>query len=110
MQCLKTGKPVENVELFVAKNGRHGIEAAGKIQPQVILLDMNLPDIPGEEVVRVIKSQGQLKDIPVMAVTANALQDDIEKAVNMGLEDYITKPIHFETFLHKLARILNGKK
>ncbi|MEC0664430.1 hypothetical protein P8864_00435 [Priestia flexa] len=46
----------------------------------------------------------------LMAVTANALQDDIEKAVNMGLEDYITKPIHFETFLHKLARILNGKK
>ena len=102
--------PYNNVELFIAKNGRQGIEAIQTIHPKVILLDMNLPDISGEEVVKAIKSQDQLKDIPVIAVTANALQGDVEKAVSMGIEEYITKPIHIETFLHKLARILNVKK
>ena len=76
-------------------------------RPDLILMDIKLPDISGLEVTRLLKSDDDLKDIPVIAVTAFAMNGDEEKFRQGGCEGYIAKPVSLPTFLDTIANFLN---
>ena len=83
-------------KLLHAPNGIKGVEIAEAEPVELILLDINLPDIDGYEVARRLRSNSkvELKTVPIIAVTANALKGDAEKALDAGCDVYMSKPIN----------------
>ena len=80
--------------LLWATTGLNGLEQAGTQKPDLILLDINLPDIDGYEVARRLKADPNLRTIPIIAITANALKGDADKALAAGCDVYMSKPIN----------------
>jgi two-component system cell cycle response regulator DivK len=89
--------------VIVATNGAQGIAMASSEQPDLILMDLTLPDIDGEEATRRIKADPATKRIPVIALTANAMAGDKEKALAAGCDDFDTKPVDMPRLLEKIA-------
>ncbi len=87
-----------DVRLISAKDGRAGIELALQQLPDVILMDVNLPGISGVTAMTILASDARTAHIPVVAVSANAMQRDIEKGLAAGFFRYLTKPIRFTSF------------
>ncbi len=94
------------IQLISAKNGKEGIQLAEKNIPHLILMDINLPGDSGIEVFRKLKLAKATQNIPVMAVTANAIKNDIEQALDEGFVDYVTKPFEIKYLLEKIGNIL----
>ncbi|MFT5716572.1 MAG: PAS domain S-box-containing protein [Oleiphilaceae bacterium] len=92
-----------------AENGKLGIETAKKYIPTIILLDINLPDMNGFEVLKALKMFDQTKDIPVIAVSANAFPEDINCALKQGFDDYITKPFEYNQLAAKVSSFIDGR-
>jgi CheY-like chemotaxis protein len=88
--------------LLSAVNGNLGIEIARTDQPDVILMDINLPGINGFEVLKILRSDPATAHIPVIAVSANAMQRDIDRGLKAGFFRYITKPIRVDEFMEAL--------
>jgi PAS domain S-box-containing protein len=82
-----------DVKLHVAVDGASGVERANALRPELILLDMQLPDFDGFEVLRRLRSRAETARIPCIAVSANAMPKDIEKALQAGMSGYWTKPL-----------------
>jgi PAS domain S-box-containing protein len=97
---------IPEFSLYKAKTGMEGINIANESNIDLILLDMNLPDYCGCEVLDLLKANPQTSDIPVFALSANAMQEDIDHALAKGFNKYITKPIDIHSFLNE---ILNHK-
>lgn len=95
-------------EVVVAMDGRQAITDAGTVKPDLILMDMSLPNIDGWEATRRIKQDPATAEIPIIALTAHAMSGDREKALTVGCNDYETKPIEFKRLLDKMARLLAG--
>jgi len=91
---------------LAAVNGSDGIEVAVKQQPNLILLDINLPDLNGFEVLQKLREHSELTNTPVVAVSANAMQHDIDKALNADFFDYVSKPIDVSLLLNIIKKIL----
>jgi two-component system cell cycle response regulator DivK len=91
--------------VVVATNGAQGIAMASSEQPDLILMDLTLPDIDGEEATRRIKADPATKRIPVIALTANAMAGDKEKALAAGCDDFDTKPVDMPRLLDKIAAL-----
>ena len=89
------------------KDGREVVKLAQENRPDLILMDIQLPEISGLEVTKVIKADDELKDIPVIAVTAFAMKGDEEKIREGGCEGYIAKPISVPSFLETVAKFLS---
>src|SRR5215467_4341773 len=83
----------DEYEILTAVDGAAGIEVAEREQPDLILMDLSLPVVDGWEATRRIKATPGLKTIPIIALTAHAMQGDEEKARACGCDDYLTKPI-----------------
>ncbi|HEY3910869.1 MAG TPA: response regulator [Stellaceae bacterium] len=90
------------------RNGVEALALARQHRPDLILMDIQLPEVSGLEVTRWIKEDASLRTIPVIAVTAFAMKGDREKMCNGGCEDYIAKPISVRSFLHTIERFLSG--
>lgn len=88
-------------------DGREAIRLAQEHHPDLILMDIQLPEISGLEVTKMLKADDELKDIPVIAVTAFAMKGDEEKIREGGCEGYIAKPISVPAFLETVAKFLN---
>ncbi|MBD3224896.1 MAG: diguanylate cyclase [Caldithrix sp.] len=97
-------------QYYEAKTGIQGIKLAHAHQPDLILIDLRLPDIQGYEVTTHLKSFQSLKDTPIIALTADTLQKTKNLVLTAGCEGYITKPINVNEFLFKLDEYLAGKK
>ncbi len=95
------------VELFFATDGQKGLDLAETIAPDLVLLDIHLPDIDGYQVLTKLKSKSLTKEIPVIAISANAMASDLEKARNAGFIDYMTKPIDVKEFTKTIHEILD---
>jgi len=89
--------------VIVATSGAQGVVMANSEQPDLILMDLTLPDIDGEEATRRIKADPATKRIPVIALTANAMSGDREKAIAAGCDDFDTKPVDRPRLLEKIA-------
>lgn len=93
-------------EVVIAVDGAQGVAMAQSERPQLILMDMSLPEIDGWEATRLIKSDELVKHIPVIALTAHAMPSDKEKALEAGCDDYDTKPVELPRLLEKIERLL----
>ncbi len=89
-------------ETCTAADGLEAIERAQALQPNLILLDLSLPEIDGWEVARRLKSGQRTAQIPIIALTAHAMASDRDDAIAAGCNDYETKPIEFERLLSKI--------
>jgi CheY-like chemotaxis protein len=91
--------------VVVATDGTRGIAMASSEQPDLILMDLTLPDINGEEATRRLKADPATKRIPVIALTANAMAGDREKAIAAGCDDFDTKPVDMPCLLEKIEAL-----
>ena len=92
-------KQIPNINLWSAHEPILGIDLAVEHIPTLILLDINLPGMDGFEVLKVLRQGDKTKDIPVIAISANAMENDIQKGLDAGFDDYVTKPIDFKKLL-----------
>ncbi len=95
-----------SISLLTAPQAQSGIELAHAHNPDMILMDINLPGMDGYEAFKLLKSHDQTKEIPVIALSANAMPKDIERGKAVGFRDYITKPIDVKRFLEVVERVL----
>jgi len=89
--------------VVIASNGTSGIAMASSEQPDLILMDLSLPDVDGWEATRRIKANPATKHIPVIAITANAMTGDKDKALAAGCDDFDTKPVEIARLLAKIS-------
>ena len=109
MTLVRRALESRGYEFLWAQNGNSGIEIAEQQQPDVILLDINLPDIDGYEVARRLRNSGKstLVYVPIIAVTANALRGDAEKALAAGCDVYMAKPINIRELWARVEGFLS---
>lgn len=89
-----------------AIDGRQGIEMAANELPDLILMDMSLPEIDGWEATKQIKQSPATRHIPVIALTAHAMSSDRERALDAGCDDFDTKPVDWNRLLGKMQDLL----
>src|SRR5688572_5315278 len=83
----------DQYEILEFSSGIEAIEGFKKNRPDVVILDISLPEMDGTEILRRIRDDGELKDLPVIALTAHAMVGDREKYLSSGFNDYVAKPI-----------------
>jgi two-component system, cell cycle response regulator DivK len=93
-------------DLLEAEDGQAGIDAAKKYRPDLILMDIQLPVLDGYEATRMLKSDPDLRSIPIIVVTSYALSGDDTKAREAGCDAYVTKPFSPRTLLTKIRELL----
>jgi two-component system cell cycle response regulator DivK len=99
-----------NFEVLAAEDGAKGCEMAAAEQPDIILMDLEMPVVHGWEAARRLKGNPQTQDIPIIALSAHALAGEREKAIATGCEEFETKPIEFERLIATVRRILAHRK
>jgi CheY-like chemotaxis protein len=97
-------------EILVADDGEKGCEMAAAEEPDIILMDLEMPGIDGWEAARRLKGDPQTHDIPIIALSAHALGGDREKAIAAGCDEFDTKPIEFDRLVATIRRILAPRK
>ena len=96
-------------DVTVATDGQAGVDQALALQPQIVLLDMNLPVLDGWSAARKIKDDPATAAIPIIALTAHAMSGDREKALAAGCDDYHPKPIDFSGLLAQIDALIGAK-
>jgi PAS domain S-box-containing protein len=100
-------KSVADVQLLGATHGRLGLDLAREHKPDLILLDLHLPDMHGAELLSTIRNDDDLRDIPVIVTSADATPSTIAKVEQLGVSAYLTKPFDVLQFLEAVRRVLN---
>ena len=95
-------------DVLIARDGAQGVATAAAEMPELILMDMGLPVLDGSEATRQIKAAPATKHIPVIALTANAMNGDREKALAAGCDDFDTKPVDLPRLLDKIQALAPG--
>jgi len=93
-------------ELVVAQDGEQGVALASRERPDLVLMDLSLPVIDGWEATKRIHSNSALSQIPIIALSAHAMQSDVDRALAVGCVDYLTKPVDDTLLFEKLNRYL----
>jgi len=94
-------------EVEIAVDGREGLSMASASSPDLILLDLSLPEMDGWEVLRRLKQDPKMKSIPVVALTAHALVTDRNRALEAGFDDYDIKPVEMPRLLQKMETLMH---
>ncbi len=97
-------------QVLTAQDAVHGLALAAAEMPDLILMDMGLPDVDGWEATRRLKADSRLRHIPVIALTAHVMQGDRESSLEAGCEDYETKPFQFPRLLSKIEARLAARR
>jgi CheY-like chemotaxis protein len=97
-------------EVELAIDGAAGIDRARESIPDLVLMDMSLPEIDGWEATRRIKADPKTRSIPVVALTAHAMVTDRDRALEAGCDDYETKPVDLARLLSKIEALLPGRR
>jgi PAS domain S-box-containing protein len=97
-----------DLQLDTASDGLSGVSQAASTRPDLILVDMQLPDIDGHEVLRRLRADAATRDIPCISVSANAMRDDIDRALRAGFADYWTKPLDLSRLMRSIEARFPG--
>jgi CheY-like chemotaxis protein len=96
-------------EVVVAEDGKQGVARALSARPDLILMDINLPELDGWEAMRQIKARPETAAVPIIALTAHAMTVDRDRALEAGCADYHTKPVEFPRLLSQIEAVLARK-
>jgi two-component system, cell cycle response regulator DivK len=96
-------------QVIMAEDGQQGLAMAQAQLPDLILMDMSLPLMDGWEATRRLKANPATRAIPVLALTAHAINGDREKAIQVGCDDYDTKPVEFSRLIDKIQYLLKSR-
>jgi two-component system cell cycle response regulator DivK len=96
----------EGIAVLEAANAADGIKLAVEEKPDLILMDINMPGIDGHAATALLRNIEQIRDIPIVALTANAMRGDKEKAIEAGMDGYIQKPIDIDRFPQQVMKYL----
>jgi CheY-like chemotaxis protein len=97
-------------QIVTAENGEQGLSLARMEAPDLILMDITLPEMDGWEAARLLKADESTRQIPIIALTARVLVSDQAKAFEVGCDDYDTKPVDFARLTEKIGNLLVEKK
>ena len=97
------------IEADVAENGREAVEMAGRNEYDIVLMDIQMPELDGLSATRMIRRDERTKDLPVVAMTAHTIADDRKKSLDAGMNDYVTKPIDPDELFEALLRWIKPK-
>ena len=100
---------LDSFEVLVAENGETGCALALSEQPDIIIMDLDMPVVDGWEATRRLKSNPATKSIPVIALSAHAMSGSREKALAAGCDEFDTKPVDFEQFIKKVKLLANRR-
>ncbi len=95
-----------DIATWQTRDGSRALKLVREHRPDIILMDIQLPDVSGLEVTRQIKADAELRHIPIIAVTALALRGDEERVLEAGCDAYISKPISVANFLEEIEKFL----
>jgi CheY-like chemotaxis protein len=95
-------------DVVVAADGERGVAMAQSEQPDLILMDLNMPVLDGWEATRRLKAAPETAEIPVIALSAHAMTGDRERALDAGCDDYDTKPVRIDSLMTKIRALLPG--
>ena len=98
-----------NYETLLAVNGRDGVNAAIKQKPDLIIMDLAMPEMDGWTATNLIKKNSELKSIPLIVLTAHALPGDRQRAMDAGCDEYITKPMDMGDLMESIEYWVNKK-
>ena len=93
-------------EVVEAENGKEGLEAASKEKPDVIVLDITMPVMTGPEMLEQLKKDPDLKDIPVIMLTAESGKENVVQILKMGVKDYMVKPFKGEQLIERVTKVV----
>jgi len=92
-------------EVIIAIHGQDGVEKARNDSPDIILMDMSMPVMDGWEATRILKSDEVTRSIPIIGLSAHAMQSDRDRAMEIGCDDYEVKPIVLDNLLAKIMEL-----
>ena len=104
-QILTSLRP--GIKLFIDSGGNKVVTIAGEQQVDLILLDLNLPEIHGLEIMKLLKKEVKTRDIPVVIVSSDAMPNQIEQLLQAGARNYLTKPLDVINFLEVIDEFIN---
>ena len=108
MKLLNDVLEAHGYEVMSTGRGAEAVEWARQYLPDLILMDLQLPDLSGLDATRQLKASAETHDIPVIAVTAFAMAGDEKRALDHGCDAYVTKPIVLRDFLNLIAGFIGG--
>lgn len=94
--------------LLIAVNGEEGVEVATREKPDLILMDVQMPKLSGYDATRILKAQPETARIPIVALTAHAMEGERERAASAGCDGYLTKPIDTRIFPDQVRQYLDS--
>ena len=100
----------EGYSMIEATDGPTGLEVAAQMQPDLILLDINLPEIDGYDLARRFRNTPGLQQVPILAITANVMKGDRERTLNSGCNGYIQKPIDVDRLPQQVRTALQKSR
>ena len=103
MLCRRLAK--QGYDVVVAEDGAKGVEAARREKPDIILMDLSLPVLSGWDAARQLKAEVQTRPIPIIALSAHALDGEREKALAAGCDEFETKPVDLARLVEKMMRL-----
>jgi two-component system cell cycle response regulator DivK len=105
-ELLRELLEIRGYEVEEACDGEEALEMIERTQPNILLLDLNMPNLDGYGVVRKVRQNPRLTGLPVLAVTAYAMRGDRERVLNAGFDGYLSKPINAVSLAEELERLL----
>jgi two-component system cell cycle response regulator DivK len=93
-------------EVVIARDGEEGVQRVQSEKPDLVLMDMSLPVLSGWQATEQLKADPDTRAIPIIALTAHAMAEDRQKAIDAGCDDYDTKPVEFARLLEKISALL----
>ncbi|GLI53486.1 response regulator [Thermodesulfovibrio yellowstonii] len=97
-------------EVYLAENGKEGIEMAKRVKPDLILMDMQMPVLDGFEAIKKIRQDKEIKHIKIISVTSFAMPTDKERVLQAGADYYIAKPIDTRALPEIIKKVIEGQK